>query len=129
MLDGMDVTELALLPSSALEEVKPEKTKLCLECDKPASRQDGRCATHSGFRLTRAAVRKAAAEKLERDQLHYARLLRRGAEIAASKGDTEPAQWALIHGGSVKPVEKTAQTQVGVQVFVGAVLPGLKDGV
>lgn len=127
----MTATDIAVVSSEEIlrEERKLVRSLQCLECDKPATRQDGRCAKHSMFRLTRKAIREAAAEHLERNALKYAKAHLRAAEAAAREGDGKAAEWGLIHSGAVKPVEKAPTANVGVQVFVGAVLPGLKEGV
>lgn len=118
---------IAVVPLSEREELKPKRLS-CGLCAKPASRADGMCARHSGYRLTTKARQDAAREMVQRDAVRYAKLLRQGAERAAAKGDTEPAQWALIHGGAIKPVAEKSGPNVGVQVYVGTVLPGLREG-
>lgn len=128
----MTATELAVVPSEDIleQERKLVRSRQCVEagCDKPATRQDGRCAKHSAFRLTRAAIRRAAAEHLERNAVKYAKAHMRAAEIAALEGDGKPAEWGLVHSGAIKPVEKAPSGPGGVQVFVGVTLPGLKEG-
>jgi len=124
----MTALDIAVVPTSDLYEEKKLTRPKCVECEKPASRPDGRCAKHSGLRLTRKAVREAAAELLERNAVKYAKAHLRAAEVGALEGDGKAAEWGLIHSGAVKPVEKAPSGPGGVQVFVGVTLPGLREG-
>lgn len=64
-----------------------------------------------------------ARKFLEQRQADYAALHFQGAEIAASRGDTRPAEWALTHvkvdgQAAVEPPAKQA-TDTGTKVFIG----------
>lgn len=125
--DVIDVVARALLPSgAAIEEAKPVAV-ICKEkgCTRRAARSDGRCSRHSGLRLTLAEKKNLARRIVEEDQAKYAQLHWRAAVIAAGKGDATPAQWALLHGKTVEPLEKKGDS--GVTVNVGVVLPGLRE--
>ena len=126
----MDVTELATIPTKALdEELRPANVLCGTEgCQRLARHSDGCCSLHSRFVSTPKSIVAEAGDHLLRNQVRYARLHYKGAKIAAAKGDTRPAEWALIHSRAVQPVEKTvSSTNVGVQVYVGALLPGLRE--
>lgn len=100
----------------------------CLDCTRDATQSDDRCIVHTKLRLPSITPAKRARGVLDGNMLRYAALHLDAAEKAAAKGDAEPSQWALLHGGAVEPVEKK-QGPVGVQVFVGMTLPGLKEGI
>ena len=117
---------VALRPSSDFEELKPVRAA-CPDCGRPATRTDGKCSKHSGLRLTTKARQEAAAEAMRRDAQWYRKQHRQATERAAAKGDAEPAQWALLHTGVVKPVAEKSAPSVGVIVNVGTVLPGLRE--
>jgi hypothetical protein len=87
-------------------------------------------------RLARVLRRSPAAVQAELDrakarfqarQVAYADLHFHAAQVAAAKGDAEPAQWALVQGRSIEPVAKDT-TDNRVTVVVGMCLPGLRDG-
>jgi hypothetical protein len=84
-------------------------------------------------RLARLLRRSPAAVKAQLDraqarlqarQVAYTDLHFEAAAIAAARGDSRPAEWALLHGRSIEPVEKKGEA-FGVVVHVGAILPGL----
>lgn len=118
------ITELALQPSK--EEPKPVRIA-CNEdqCDKVARYSDGKCLTHSVYHMTPEAKRDAVKKKFDARQSRYADLHLEAATIAAKRGDADPAQWALLHGGVVKPLPKEAPDTGGITVNVGIALPGL----
>lgn len=125
--DLRTAAEASLVTTSDCEELKPARVQ-CTECEKTATRSDGRCATHSGFRLLTHEVVKESGDFLKRNSRKYARLHLRAAEVAASKGDGRPAEWALLHTETVKPIEKQAAAgSGGTIVNVGVVLPGLRE--
>ena len=121
------ITELATTRiDSERWEPKPARVQ-CLnrECDRDASRPDGYCARHSNVRRTISANVEVAREILLKNQRRYAELHMQAATVAASKGLAEPAQWALLHGRAVEPVQRDSNgPSVIVQVGV-ATLPGL----
>jgi len=125
-MEVVDVTALAVTSLADLEEAKPRRLK-CADCDRPATRQDGRCGRHSGFRMTAKAKQAMAEELVKRNAIKYAKLHMQAAERAALKGDAEPSQWGLLHSRAVQPVQEKAAANVGVQVYVGTVLPGLRE--
>lgn len=73
------------------------------------------------------ALRENARDILHGNLDRYAELHQQGAAIAAAKGDTRPAEWALER---TKVVEKDTQSAVptGFTVKIGVVLPGLGEG-
>ena len=74
-----------------------------------------------------AILQEGARDIINENLSEYARMHRAGAEIAAAKGDTRPAEWALER---TKVVEKDTQSAVptGFAVKIGVVLPGLGEG-
>jgi hypothetical protein len=74
-------------------------------------------------------TRDLARKILEQNLAAYANLHFEGATIAAEKGDTRPAEWALMHAKSEgktvvdPPAKLTPDT--GVRVFVGVGLGAL----
>ena len=118
----IDIAALTVAPSEAVEELKPEIV-ICKDqgCTRPATRSDGRCSRHSLYRLTVAEKKRLAKVTLDEDQAKYARLHLIAAVNAAAKGDATPAQWALLHGKTVEPLEKKGDT--GITVNVGVMLP------
>ena len=74
-------------------------------------------------------TRDLARKILEQNLADYANLHFEGAKIAAEKGDTRPAEWALTHAKSqgktvVDPPAKLTPDS-GVKVFVGVGLGAL----
>jgi len=87
-------------------------------------------------RLARVLRRSPAAVQAELDraksrflarQEAYADLHFQAAQVAAAKGDAEPAQWALVQGRSIEPVAKDTNDN-RVTVVIGMCLPGLREG-
>jgi hypothetical protein len=117
---------LELATSRSVEPISPlAETVPCLACSEPADRESGYCARHDARRLaTRADILNAAADAIERGALEYVAAHRQATRIAALKGDSKPAEWALLHTRVVKPVEKEAAA-AGLIVNVGVMLPGL----
>jgi len=98
---------------------------LCLSCNNPASRMDGRCAACATIiRETKDIVADGQA-RMARRALEYADLQFDAAKRAAAKGDATPAQWALLHTRVVAPVEAKSTGGHQVIVQVGMILPGL----
>jgi hypothetical protein len=103
-----------------------------LAADQPSDASEVALA-HNVDRLARVLRRSPAAVKaqlerakarLQARQVAYADLHFQAATVAAARGDSRPAEWGLIHGRSIEPVNpKDAGQQVVVQV--GIALPGL----
>jgi hypothetical protein len=71
-----------------------------------------------------------AREKLERAAPEFAEHIRRAAKVAARKGDSKPAEWALLHTRSVAPVapaKPTAERDDRVIVQIGVKVCGVND--
>ena len=126
---ALSITERALVEYAQEPKLKGQ---LCKEpdCTKNATRKDGRCAKHSGWRLTSAAEKAYAQERIKRKANFYLAQHALATKIAAKQGDAKPAQWALERIGVVEPPEpKGGEGGPRVIVQIGAILPGLKEGI
>jgi ribosomal protein L37AE/L43A len=107
-------------------------TNACEACAASATRRIGDawlCASCAAQTLDAKSIKAAAREYLSRKSLVYARLHEHGATVAAMKGDTRPAEWALLHSRTVDPIDTDTAAGPKVAVTVGFVLPGLPGSV
>jgi len=108
-------------------------------CSKPVAAR-GCCHAHysklkrAGAFGTKAITTTGSTTLQAKALLHqhaeeYARLHMKGARVAARRGDTRPADWALLHTRTVDPVSKEGESgSPRVVVQVGFALPGLGVG-
>jgi hypothetical protein len=127
--EEITIAERALVRTTYEEELKPDQTPCKWPgCPKRATRSDGRCAKHSGYRLTTKAQHALAIEMMGRKVAFYVAEHQKATQKAAQLGDAKPAQWALER---LKVVEAPEAKETGgprVTVVVGAILPGLREG-
>lgn len=83
--------------------------------------------TTEAMEATYATARQFLANK----QFEYAQLHFEGAQVAAAKGDTRPAEWALTHvkaeGQSVVEPPAKVAADTGVKVFLGIKIGGVPE--
>jgi hypothetical protein len=99
--------------------------RLCLTCNRPALPSNRRCARCAEAEQETKDILAAAAERIQRRAVEYADIHLTAAQAAASKGNAEPSQWALLHTRSVQPVETKSAGGPAVTVQIGMILPGL----
>jgi hypothetical protein len=129
MSDELTIADRALVRTTYDEEPKPDREPCKFPgCPKRATRQDGRCARHSGYRLTNAAMNAATKHQMERAQAFYLEQHKIATKKAAEQGDAKPAQWALEKLKVVAPPESKDTGGPRVTVVVGGLLPGLREG-
>jgi hypothetical protein len=128
-VDELTIAERALVRTTYDEEPKPDQTPCSWPgCPKRATRSDGKCARHSGYRLTTKAEQEKAKELLARKVAFYLSQHAIATQKAAALGDAKPAQWALERLKIVEPQESKDSGGPRITVVVGAVLPGLREG-
>lgn len=96
----------------------------CKVCGAAATRTTGLCAAHAHVALAVDEEKTLVKRYLEKHAYRAAELQVAGAEIAARKGDTRPAEWLLLHTRVVEPVRTQHEGGGGVVVNIGMVLPG-----
>jgi hypothetical protein len=97
--------------------------RACKVCGAETANKSGLCATHQRQVMTVKEEREIARQRIEGNAARYAELHVAGAEVAAARGDTRPAEWGLLHSRAVESVKgETGAT--GVVVQIGVVLPG-----
>lgn len=99
--------------------------RLCLTCNRVALPSNRRCARCAEAEQETKDILAAAAERISRRALEYADIHLTAAQVAASKGNADPSQWALLHTRSVQPVETKSTGGPAVTVQIGMILPGL----
>ena len=124
----MDIVQRATAPAplvtGELVEPKEIEGRLCLTCNNPSTRSDGRCARCATTIRKGSDILADAAARMANRGIRYADLHLEAAERAAAKGDAGPAQRALEGLGVLKPTERQGSgPQVVVQI--GMILPGL----
>lgn len=127
-------------PTCHPDRVQLGETGLCHECymGRHAKQLDVREALalieKHGDPAEVARLRETALAILQENLPEYARIHMEGAKMAALKGDTKPAEWALttIKNGQAAPVveppTKVAPGTGGVKVIVGVNLGGITPG-
>lgn len=119
----LTAAELAVAPRPEPPPLETLPPRTCRICGVPVG-SGSLCPPHRGAVLNLKEERAAAKLALESNAHRYAQLHMAGAEVAAQRGDTRPAEWALLHTRTITPV-KTDTGPAGVVVHIGVVLPGL----
>lgn len=78
--------------------------------------------------LENVATVRRARRKVLKDAPTYAEHLLAASAIAASKGDSSPAQWALLHTRAIQPITNGVQSNNGVVVNVGVKVQSETEG-
>jgi hypothetical protein len=100
--------------------------RTCKVCGEETRNKTSLCLTHQRQVLSHKEEKAIVRDVLQRNAFRYAELHQHGAEIAAARGDTRPAEWGLLHTRMVEPLKQ--QSDGGkVVVQIGMVLPGLAD--
>jgi hypothetical protein len=81
------------------------------------------CAKHAAIELTGEADKALVRQHLEKHAFRAAELQIAGAERAALKGDTRPAEWLLLHTRTVEPVKTAGDVGGGITINLGVILP------
>jgi hypothetical protein len=96
----------------------------CKVCGETTKNKTSLCLEHQRQILSLKEERLIVQDEIAKNGFRYAELHKTGAEIAALKGDTRPAEWGLLHGRMIQPL-KTQDGGAGrVVVNIGMVLPG-----
>lgn len=96
----------------------------CRVCGEATDRtQLNLCATHAGMELAGEADKANVRRYLERHAHRAGELLVEGAERAAMKGDTRPAEWILLHTRTIEPIKTKVDVEGGITINLGVVLP------
>lgn len=122
---AVDLASEPRTPAPALPPAIVRRCRVCgLELVRAYDSRETLCATHRGAILNIKEEKAKAKELLEGNARRYAELHMDGAELAAARGDTRPAEWALLHTRTVESVKGQGEGAQGVIVQIGMILPG-----
>jgi hypothetical protein len=96
----------------------------CKVCGEPTKNKTGLCLPHQRQILSLKEERTLVQNTIAANGHRYAELHKVGAEIAALKGDTRPAEWGMLHGRVIAPLKTQDGNGSRVVVNIGMVLPG-----
>ena len=96
----------------------------CKICGRATNRtQLNLCAEHAGIELEAQADKARVRAFLDRHAHRAAELVVEGAERAAQKGDTRPAEWLLLHTRTIEPIKTATDAGGGITINLGVILP------
>lgn len=112
-------------PKAAPEPDVAPLVRCCKICGAETANPTSLCLTHQRNLVSIKEEQEYARAVIQRNAFRYAELHVQGAEIAAARGDTRPAEWGLLHGRAVEPVKGQDNNGPSVIVQIGVVLPGM----
>jgi hypothetical protein len=96
----------------------------CRVCGRATLREQlNLCAEHAHVQLAADEDKALVRKFLEKHQHRAAELWVEGAERAAMKGDTGPAERILLHTKVIEPVKQNVDLGSGITINLGVVLP------